>query len=233
MEAVILAGGKGTRLQPLTAEIPKPLVSVGERPIVEILLTQMARHGVTRAHLCVNHLAHLLKAVLSDGEHLGLNVSYANEDQPLSTVAPIAAIDNLPPHFIVANGDILTDLDFTALYNQHQAGSALVTVATVERTVPYDYGVLDVDGEGQVRSFREKPALGVTVSAGIYVFSREVLALVPPATPFGFDNLMSRMLEDRLPIATFLHRGYWLDIGRWEDYRQAQLDIKELDWAPQ
>ncbi len=228
MEAVILAGGKGTRLKPYTTEIPKPLVSVGERPIIEILLTHMKKCGVTKAYLAVNHLAHLIEAVLGDGGRLGLPLVYSHESTPLSTVAPLKLIAGLPDNFIVANGDILTDLDFRELYRYHLTSKAKLTVTTCARSNRVDYGVIDVDGTGFVTGFKEKPTYDLTVSAGIYVFSKEVLEMAPDDVPFGFDDLMFTLLEQQEPVSTFPFDGYWLDVGRPDDYEQAQRDARRI-----
>ena len=228
MDAVILAGGKGTRLQPLTDEIPKPLVKIGAQPIVQILLKRMQRCGLKRAHLAVGHQAERIRLTLGDGSHLGLEIRYSEETSPLSTVAPIKRIADLPDDFLVANGDILTDLDFRNMYEFHLQNKAKLTVAIQRRTNHVDYGVLDVDHEGQVTGFKEKPSYHLTVSMGIYVFSRSVLELVPDDRPFGFDDLMYLMLSRQEPVMTFAYDGYWLDIGRIEDYEQAQRDIKDL-----
>lgn len=227
LTAVILAGGKGTRLQPLTAEIPKPLVTVGDRPIITILLRRMANCGVRRAILCVNHLAHLIRASLGDGDDLGLEIEYRTEKEPLSTVAPIRGVDSLPEDFIVANGDILTDLDFGQLFDFHRQQGTLLTVATCERVNDVDYGVLMTNSAGLVTRFFEKPTYKIEVSMGVYVFNRRVLDFVPPGSPFGFDDLMNTLLSEDQQISTYPFDGYWLDIGRPEDYRQAQRDIAE------
>lgn len=228
MEAVILAGGKGTRLQPYTSDIPKPLVPIGERPVIELLLRQLRRAGVSRAHIAVNHLAHLVMALLGDGRALGLEIRYAVEEEALSTVAPIRRIQALPEHFIVANGDIITDLDVAALYRYHLEQKPLVTVATYRRSEKIDYGVLTADAGGRVTGFQEKPTLDCLVSMGIYVFSREVLDLVPGERPFGFDDLMLKLLAENRPVRSYGHAGYWLDIGRPGDYEQALADLPRI-----
>jgi NDP-sugar pyrophosphorylase family protein len=187
----------------------------------------MARCGVGRAVLCVNHLAHLIQATVGDGAELGLEVEYSAEDRPLSTVAPIARVADLPDDFIVANGDILTDIDFARLMELHEQQGTLVTVATHERVSDVDYGVIETDSAGLVTAFLEKPSYEVTVSMGVYAFNRRVLDLVPPDSPFGFDDLMNALLEDDRRIATYPFEGYWRDIGRLEDYHGAQRDILE------
>lgn len=231
MEAVILAGGKGTRLQPYTNEVPKPLVPLGNRPIIEILLRQLRKSGVSKVHVAVNHLAHLIVAVLGDGKKLGLEIVYTVEDKPLSTVGPLSLIADLPENFIVANGDILTDLDASALFRAHLESGALLTVATHLRTEKIDFGVLECAGDNTVTGFREKPQYDFAVSMGIYVFSRKILSLVPTNEPFGFDQLILKLLEQKQRVVQFPYGGFWLDIGRPDDYERAlreQAKIEEL-----
>lgn len=226
--AVVLAGGQGTRLQPYTAMLPKPLVPIGDRPIVEILLSHLKRAGVRRVILAVNHLSHLITAVLGDGSRLGLEIEYSLEREPLSTVGPLKLIPDLPDRFVVANGDILSDIDIAALFRQHQSSNAVLTVACTRRTELLDFGVIETDDTGRVASFFEKPRNEYLVSMGIYVFSRRVLEFVPSDQAYGFDQLMHDLLEAGQPIATRVFDGYWLDIGRVSDYERAQLDIEKI-----
>ncbi len=228
-DAVVLAGGRGTRLQPLTDELPKPLVKIGDRPIVEILLARLKQAGIANIRMAVNHLADQIMAALGDGSRLGVNLSYSHEDSWLSTVGPLKLIDNLPDHFLVTNGDILTDLDFQDLYRRHRESGAALTVATQTRVNTTDFGVFDVGSDGFATGFREKPSDRLIVSMGVYVFSREVLAHVPAGRPYGFDELTLDLLAKRIPIATYSYDGYWLDIGRPEDYLQAQFDTERFE----
>lgn len=228
MQAVILAGGKGRRLQPYTTEIPKPLVPLGDKPIIEILLQQMHKCGVNKAVIAVNHMAHLIESVLKNGSHLGIDITYSLEDKELSTVAPLKLIDALEDTFIVANGDILTDLDFKDLYEQHKKNGDQITVAVHRRLNKVDYGVLSTDPDGKVTAFFEKPVYDFLVSCGIYIFSKSVLDHVPENEPFGFDHLMAALLEKKIPINTYLFDGFWLDIGRPEDYEKAQEVYKRF-----
>ncbi|MFZ1685383.1 MAG: sugar phosphate nucleotidyltransferase [Candidatus Zixiibacteriota bacterium] len=229
MDAVILAGGKGSRLQPFTNELPKPLVPLGETPIIALLLRQLRKTGVTRAHLAVNHLAHLIMAVLGDGAGLGLEITYTVEDQPLSTIGPLRLIKNLPEHFIVANGDILTDLDVSSLYDAHVASKALVTVATYPRTERIDFGVLETDSNHRVIGFQEKPAYEFRVSMGLYVMSKRVLEFVPENRAYGFDELILDLLERGELVKEYPYSGFWLDIGRPDDYERAQMDRERIE----
>ncbi len=229
MQAVILAGGKGRRLQPYTAEIPKPLVTIGDRPVIEILLHGLQRSGVTKVHIAVNHLAHLIMATLGDGSRWDIDISYSHEPKPLSTIGPLTLIDNLPDHFLVVNGDILTDLDFKKLFDFHLANQTVATIATCERTVTNDFGTLETDPAGLVTGFQEKPMVNFTVSTGIYVFSRSVLEYIPMGEKFGFDDMMFTLLEQRQPVATYPFNGFWLDIGRPDDYELANRDLDTIN----
>ena len=229
IEAVILAGGKGSRLRPFTENMPKALVPVGGRPIIEILLLQLRKAGVRRVHIAVGHMSHLITAVLGNGSDMGLDIRYSNEDEPLSTVGPLTLIDNLPENFLVLNGDILTDLNITALYEHHLNNDAKLTVAAHRRTEKIDYGVIEVAPDGHITGFREKPGYDFTVSMGIYVFSRSVLDHLPKGERFGFDDLMLKLLEEKEPISAYLYDGYWLDIGRPDDYEIANHDIARIE----
>ncbi len=228
MKAVVLAGGKGSRLRPYTALIPKPLMPIGDHTIVEILLRQLARAGVSDVTMCIGHQAALIEAVVGDGSRYGLGVSYQREETPLGTVGPLRAMAAaLPERFLVMNGDILCDLDFTALHRAGEASGAPLTVAVCERTSKIDLGVLDLDPGGRVVSFREKPTYTFWVSMGIYAMSRSVLRFIPEGRPFGFDNLMHALLDAGEQVATFPFRGHWLDIGRNDDFAEAQDEFEK------
>lgn len=224
MKAIVLAGGRGTRLRPYTAVIPKPLMPIGEEStIVEILLRQLTHFGVTDATMCVGHQAGLIEAVLGDGSRYGLRLRYFREEEPLGTVGPIRRLEgDLPERFLVMNGDILCDLDFAELYRKAEEGGAPLTVAVCERTSKIDLGVLDLDEGGSVVGFREKPTYTFWVSMGVYAMSREVLPYIPKEGPFGFDNLMHTLLGAQAPVRTYPFRGRWLDIGRSDDFAEAQ-----------
>ncbi|HOD65534.1 MAG TPA: sugar phosphate nucleotidyltransferase [candidate division Zixibacteria bacterium] len=228
IEAIILAGGQGTRLYPHTAEIPKPLVTVGDRPIIEILIHTLRRRGIRRLRLAVSHLAHLIEAALGDGRGLGVEITYSREPRPLSTIGPLTLMEDLPEHFLVVNGDILTDLDFRRLYEGHRERGVVATVATCRRENRVDYGVIETDAQGRLAAFHEKPARTVTVSAGVYVFSREILRYVPRGERFGFDDLMATLLARGEPVATYPIAGYWLDVGRLEDYAVANQEFDRI-----
>jgi NDP-sugar pyrophosphorylase family protein len=228
MYAVILCGGKGTRLRPYTATLPKALVPLGDRPVLEVLLRRLRDSGVTRVTLAVNHLAELLMAFFGDGRKFGLSIDYSVEDEPLGTIGPLRLIRELPENFLVMNADVLTDLDVRALWESHLGHGGLATVASFRRESHIDFGVLNVDGEGRLVGFAEKPVIPHLVSMGIYAFHRDILLYVPEKGPFGFDGLMTTLLRAGQAVHTWPHRGYWLDIGRPEDYERAQNEIDRL-----
>jgi NDP-sugar pyrophosphorylase family protein len=221
MVAVILAGGQGTRLRPHTDEVPKPLVPVKGKPLIEIILNQMKKSGVSRVYLAVNHYSGQLVRTLGNGSRFGLKIEYSYEKEPLSTVGPLKLISDLPEDFLVANSDILTELDFKKLYVAHVKNNAKITVATHARKIPIEFGVLSVDDAGLATGFQEKPVLDLAVSMGIYVFNRSILELVPDERPFGFDELVFKLLDKKIPIHTYPYSGFWLDIGRPDDYQRA------------
>lgn len=226
MHAVILAGGKGTRLRPYTTSLPKPLVPIGdEYSILEIVLEQLAHHGFTDVTLAIGHLGELIRAYVGDGSRWGLQVDYATEEAPLGTIGPLLSLlDRLPEHFLVMNGDVLTDLNFAALLNQHAESGCPLTVATHRRSVKIDFGVLGVEGTC-IREFTEKPTLHYTVSMGVYGLSRRTLQPYPVGLPFGFDELVLDLLSRQTPPASYLFDGYWLDIGRPDDYDRANEEF--------
>ena len=230
MHAVILAGGKGTRLKPFTTLIPKPLVPVGDKAILEILLLRLKKFGVTTIHICLNHSAEIIKVFFGSGEKLGLKIYYSQEEIPLGTVAPIKLVRNLPEDFLVMNGDLLTDLNFKELYDIHISKNSLLTIASFNRKQKIDFGVLEVDPESEaLRGFIEKPEYNYLVSMGIYVMNKSLLTMLPENTPFGFDNLLLMLLHEKIPVHVFRYDGYWLDIGRPDDYDKANEDINFLN----
>jgi NDP-sugar pyrophosphorylase family protein len=224
--AVVLAGGRGTRLRPYTTTIPKPLVPVGERAILDVVLRQLHDAGVRDVRLAVSHMAELIMAFFGKGEKHGLAISYAVEDQPRGTVGPLAHLADLPEDFIVMNGDVLTDLDYAALYRHHVERGARLTLSTYRRRQPIDFGVLELDADARrVTGFREKPELELDVSMGVYVFHRGLVERIPRDRPYGLDDLVLAMLADGEPIDAYPFSGYWLDLGRPDDYDRANREI--------
>ncbi|MFD5628755.1 MULTISPECIES: NDP-sugar synthase [unclassified Streptomyces] len=226
MHAVILAGGKGVRLRPYTTALPKPLVPIGDQhAILEIVMRQLAGAGFTTCTIAIGHLGHIIRAYVGNGSQWGLRVGYATEDSPLGTMGPLLTmLDRLPEHFLVMNGDILTDLDFGAVLRGHEVSDSPLTIATYCREVRIDFGVLTTDSK-QVVGFTEKPTLDYRVSMGVYGVSRSTLDGYTPGLPLGFDELVLDLLRDGRPPAAHEFEGYWLDIGRPDDYDRANAEF--------
>lgn len=224
MRAIILAGGKGTRLHPYSLLLPKPLMPIVDFPILEIGLRQLHHYGFTDITIAVGHLANLIMAFFGDGSKFGLKITYAIEDVPRGTIGPLASIEELKSEkrpFLLMNGDTLTDMDFGELARSHAESGALVSIATYTKCVKIDLGVLELNDDGRLTGFREKPVLPFGVSMGIYVMSPPVLEHIPSDRPFGFDDLMHLCLKKNLVVRGHRHDGIWLDIGRPDDYRSA------------
>lgn len=229
MHAVILAGGRGVRLRPYTTALPKPLVPIGDdHVIIDIILRQLADQGFRSVTLAINHFGELIKAFVGRGERWGLEVGYAHETEPLSTVGPLFLMrDELPEHFLMMNGDLLTDVRFDELLDQHVEAGAPFTVATHKAEHRVEFGVLDVESD-RITGFTEKPSLTYHVSMGIYGLSRTTIEHYTPGIPFGVDQLILDLISAGTYPATFAHEGLWMDIGRPDDYDVANQQIADL-----
>jgi len=219
--AVIQAGGRGTRLAPYTTVIPKPLMPVGGVAIIEVILRQLRAEGFLKVAITVGHLGRLIEALCGNGSRWGLNISYLYEEEPRGTLGSLSALEGIEESFLVINGDTLTDMSYASLLDEHERSGAVVSVAACTRSYPIPFGVFDLDCEGNVRAFREKPALSVTCSMGIYAFQPCIMEHIPTCGEFGFDHLMRVVLERQLPLHLFHFGGMWLDIGNIEDYQAA------------
>lgn len=229
MHAVILAGGQGVRLRPYTTSLPKPLMPIGDRyAILEIVLTQLSDQGFTDVTLAIGHLGHLIRSFIGDGSRWGLRVQYLDEDRPMGTMGPVLRLlDELPQDVLVMNGDILTDMNYAELLNRHRAGDRPLTIATYQREVKIDFGVLEIDLD-QVVAFREKPTHHYRVSMGVYGVSTAALRGYDAGRHFGFDDLVLDLLGAETPPASFPFDGFWLDIGRPDDYDRANEEFVGL-----
>jgi NDP-mannose synthase len=225
MKAIIMAGGRGTRLGPYTAVLPKPLMPLGdEMPVLELLLRQLKSAGIVEVVLAVNHLHHLLRAYFGDGETLGIKIRYSLEDKPLGTAGPIAAVlETLGDDFVVANGDLLTTLDIAEMIRVHSGQVADVTVASHKRQLKSDFGLLDVDDGMMLKAYREKPTYEQLVSMGLYVMRRKAVAAhLTPGDHLDIPDLLRKVIETDGRIFCHAPECFWLDIGRPEDYARAQ-----------
>ena len=224
--AVILAGGKGTRLKPYTISLPKPLVPIGEMPIIEIIIRKLAQSGFERVTITVNHMADIIRAFCGDGSKWGISIDYSLEDKPLSTMGPLKLINDLPDNFLIMNGDVLTDLDFEAFYNKHVSEGNIFTVSAYTREQKVDYGVLETGSDDKLVNFIEKPTTTYNVSMGVYMASKQILDFIPENQFYGFDHLMLDLIKNQKPATVKVHSGYWLDIGRPDDYEKACADFE-------
>jgi NDP-mannose synthase len=227
MMAVILAGGKGARLKPFTMVIPKPLLPLGDVPILEVVLRQLATAGTDRVVITLGHMAHLFAGSIGDGSRFGLRVEYCFEEEPLGTAGPIQLVRDLEDDFLVMNGDLLTTLDFRDLTETHRRRGAWGTIALHRREVKIDYGVVQTGADGRLDSYTEKPTIPYEVSMGINVLSRRCVDFIPASGPFQMPDLMLAMHKAGKPVLCYKTDCYWQDIGRFDDYQQASADFVE------
>ena len=221
MRAVILAGGKGTRLAPYTTVLPKPLLPVGEMPILEIVIRQLKKHGFNDVTLAVGYLAELLMAYCGDGSKFGAKLGYSREEQPLGTAGPLASIPNLNETFLVMNGDLLTTIDYGAMLKYHRERGALATIACYQRDEKINLGVIDMDSDNWVSNYIEKPTYHYTVSMGIYIFEPAILNYIPSNQHLDLPQLVLNLIKAEKKVNVFNFNGCWLDIGRHDDYERA------------
>lgn len=225
--AVILAGGRGTRLRPCTVVLPKPLMPIGDYPILEVIVRQLVLYKFTHITMAVNHQADLIKTFFGNGSKWGIKIDYSLEDKPLSTMAPLKLIRDLPNDFLVMNGDILTDLDYGKFYENHINNKNIFTISSFQREVKYEFGVLELNNNNNTLvGFQEKPIQKYDVSMGIYMVFKKAVEYIPENTFYGFDHLMIDLMKDKKEPKVNKFNGYWLDIGRPDDYEQA---IDEFD----
>lgn len=225
--AIILAGGKGTRLYPYTVVFPKPLMPIGEYPILEVVVRQLVAFGYQHITLAVNHQAELIKAFFGNGSKWKVKIDYSLEDKALGTMGPLKIIKDLPEHFLVMNGDVLTDLNFELFHQEHIAERLLFTISSYQRTQLIDYGVLETTND-YLTGFDEKPIKYYNVSMGIYMVSKEITKLIPENEPYGFDSLMKDALKTNQKIRVKSFSGFWLDIGRPDDYIEAIAQFDKI-----
>ncbi|MDY6951334.1 MAG: sugar phosphate nucleotidyltransferase [Thermodesulfobacteriota bacterium] len=229
MRAIILAGGKGTRLLPYTTVIPKPLMPVGGRPILEVIITQLKFNGISRITMAVGYLAELIEAYFGNGEKYGIEIDYSREEQPLGTIGSLSLIEGLDETFLVMNGDVLTNLDYGKLLSFHKEKGGVATIATCSREVNIDLGILELDRGFQLKEYIEKPTLKHHVSMGIYLFEPEMLDFIEPDTYLDFPDLVLSLIKAGRRVMAFPFDGYWLDIGRHEDYAQALEEFETME----
>lgn len=231
-KAIVLAGGKGSRLGPYTTVLPKPLLPIGDRAILDVVVHQLRSHGFTDLTIAVGYLAHLIEAVFGDGSAHGVSIKYHLEKEPLGTAGALATIDGLDETFLAMNGDVLTTLDYCCLFDAHRDAGNILTIATHRRVVRTEYGVIRLHGgageTAAVTGYEEKPEIPYVVSMGVYVAEPGVLDYVDAGTFLDIPELVLRLLADGQRVGSFLYDGYWLDIGRHEDYEKAIVEYEQL-----
>jgi len=221
MKVIILAGGVGRRLLPYTVVLPKPLMPVGDYPILEVLIRRLKKFDLTDITLAVGHLGNLIESYFGDGSKWGVKIKYQYEDKPLGTVGPLAQIKGLKQTFLVMNGDLLTLLNYSKLIDFHKKSKALATIAAQKRSVPIDFGIIQNNSHNLVTRYIEKPRLFYQVSMGVYLFEPEILNYIPRHRKFDFPELINLLLQKRKKVAIYPSQDFWLDIGRPDDYARA------------
>ncbi|MEI7636302.1 MAG: sugar phosphate nucleotidyltransferase [Syntrophus sp. (in: bacteria)] len=226
MQAIILAGGKGTRLKPYTMSFPKPLVPIGEYPILEIIIRQLVSSGFNRITISTGYLAELIEAYFGCGERWGINIEYVREHTALNTAGALKLVNNCEENFLVMNGDVLTTIDYSELYALHLAKGHKATVATKVRESKIDFGVVKIDEGGYLLDYLEKPVYTFSVSMGVYVLSRDCINLIRDGESIGMPDLLLRLKNTGERVYCHKSDCYWLDIGRVDDYEKAQEEFE-------
>ena len=227
MKAVILAGGLGTRLRPFTEAIPKPLLPIGEKSVLEIQVQHLKQHGFMEIYIATNYKADYVESFMGDGSRYGVQLKFSKETKPLGTCGPVTLLKNeLDSPFVLMNGDILTTLNFKNLYNFALKSDAQLTVVTKQILTPFNFGNVTAK-DGYIQNVEEKPNFRLEILAGIYLFKPEIFPQIPEDEYFGMDTLIKNMLAEKKKVARYLMEEYWVDIGRFEDYQTAQEEYEK------
>jgi len=229
MRAIILAGGKGTRLAPYTTVFPKPLMPIDGMPILEVVVRQLAHFGIKEMIFAVSQQSEpLLSAFFGNGSRYGVDIRYSKEDKPLGTAGPLSSIPELPETFLVMNGDILTTLNYQKLIKYHRQHKGMVTISMSQKKVQLELGVMEFNRSHQLTRYIEKPTLTYSVSMGIYIFEKEVLEWIPAQKYLDFPGLIQRLIRQKIKVVCYPSNDFWLDIGRHEDYEESQKKFQEM-----
>ena len=226
MKAILLAGGKGTRLAPYTTVLPKPLMPIDDEPILEIVIRQLVHAGFNEITLAVGYLAELIVAYFGDGSRWGVQLTYSREDVPLGTAGPIALVPNIKDAVLVMNGDVLSTLDYAALLAYHRKRGAIATLVAYTRSEKIDLGVLESDDNDWLIGYVEKPTYQHNVSAGIYIFEPSILPYIPYGERLDLPELVLKLIEQGEKVNIYKFDGYWLDIGHPDDYVKAVQEFQ-------
>ncbi len=227
MQAIILAGGKGTRLKPYTTILPKPLVPVGEYPILEIVVRQLKHAGFSEVIISTGYLAQLIEAYFGNGKKWDIDIKYVCEEKPLNTAGALKLIKNLKDNFLVMNGDILTDMNFAEIMRLHLKNRPHATIATARRKMHSEFGVLEIDSSGFLKNYTEKPIHQYIVSTGVYTLSRVTVDLIQNNEVIGMPELFIRLISEGKKVLCHESEASWLDIGRVQDFEMAQEEFAQ------
>ena len=222
--AVILAGGRGSRLYPFTASLPKPLLPVGERPVIDLIVRRLVGFGANRITVAVNYLADLVESFLGDGSRFGVPIDYVREATPLGTAGPVGLVEPWTGPLVVTNGDVLADIDIRRLLKCHRENNAAITVTTMVQSLRIDSGVITIDASSRITGIVEKPTVEHRISLGVYVLSDDVGAIIVPNERLEMPDLVMKLVGTGKPAVAYNHDGFWLDIGRPDDFAKAQSD---------
>jgi NDP-sugar pyrophosphorylase family protein len=228
MQAVIMAGGNGTRLHPYTSIIPKPLIPISDMPIIEIIVKQLRHYGFTRVSISLGYLAELIKVFLGDGSKYGLRIDYSIEKKPLGTLSPLALFNDLESTVLVMNSDLLTTLNYRAFLDFHHAQQASVTIGMFRQTLYTELGVIETNGGCRLKQYKEKPEIKLNVSMGIYAFESRILSYLPNNHPVALPDFINRLIQEDENVVGYPFEGYWLDIGRHCDYDRAVREFNQI-----
>jgi len=229
LDAVIMAGGKGTRLRPLTNDVPKPLLPVGDKTIMEHNVDRLVEFGIDDFWFSVNYLGEKIKKFFGSGKEKNLSINYVWEDTPLGTIGAISKIDNLKhADVLVTNSDILTNLDYEQFYLDFKRSNADLSIASIPYNVNIPYAVLEKDEDATITGFKEKPTYTYYSNGGIYLMKKSVLGLIPKNTFYNATDLIEKLLSLNKKVVSFSLEGYWLDVGKHDDYKKAQIDINKI-----
>ncbi|SEO70813.1 Nucleotidyl transferase [Propionispora vibrioides] len=230
MDAIILAGGKGTRLAPYSTVFPKPLVPLGNKPIIDIIIQQLDYYGFDRIIISLGYLGELIEAYYNATikGRVRANIEFVRESEPLGTVGALSLVKNLTDPFIVINGDTLTTLNYKNLMEFHRVNQGLITVASNKKKVKIDSGVINLNSNMQIEKITEKPTMDYLVSIGVNVFQPEVLKYIPTGKRLDFPDLIQQLLQENQKIVGFVSEDYWLDLGTHADYGKAQEEFEVM-----
>jgi len=224
LQALIMAGGYGTRLLPLTEQVPKPMLPIGSRPLLELIVEQLRTAGIRQVNVATHYKGEVITDHFGNGQNFGVDIRYVKEDQPLGTAGALSLLDDSAEPLLVINGDILTRVDFRAMLNFHKEHDAELTVAVRQYDIHVPYGVIESEG-ALVRGISEKPVMSQLINAGIYLLNPSIRRLIPNGQPYDIPDLIERLIAEHRTVVCFPIREYWLDIGKVDQYDQAKADI--------